>query len=137
MTLRLRPENGKRSLGDLESCSRTRGSTTEAPAQRAWCAGGLQFAVHGGCFANQEITRRLLLSDGGVARLRVYGTGQKDWTATDAKEPLDLVALAFGGACVGFSNAHFGHPNKMIGEMMLERLAFIGEVWVPALNTPM
>lgn len=45
VTLRLRPENGKRSLGDLESCSRTRGSTTEAPAQRAWCAGG--FAVRG------------------------------------------------------------------------------------------
>ncbi|ELK13957.1 Putative allantoicase [Pteropus alecto] len=56
-----------------------------------------------------------LEEDGGVARLRVYGTGQKDWIATDAKEPLDLVALAFGGACVGFSNAHFGHPNKVIG----------------------
>ncbi|XP_006910279.1 probable allantoicase [Pteropus alecto] len=56
-----------------------------------------------------------IFPDGGVARLRVYGTGQKDWIATDAKEPLDLVALAFGGACVGFSNAHFGHPNKVIG----------------------
>ncbi|XP_077912044.1 putative inactive allantoicase isoform X3 [Halichoerus grypus] len=56
-----------------------------------------------------------LEEDGGIARLRVYGTGQKDWTATDPKEPFDLVAIAHGGACVGFSNAHFGHPNNMIG----------------------
>lgn len=26
------------------------------------------------------------------------------------------MAIAFGGVCVGFSNAHFGHPNNMIGE---------------------
>nr|XP_035959307.1 probable allantoicase isoform X2 [Halichoerus grypus] len=56
-----------------------------------------------------------IFPDGGIARLRVYGTGQKDWTATDPKEPFDLVAIAHGGACVGFSNAHFGHPNNMIG----------------------
>ncbi|XP_062066108.1 probable inactive allantoicase [Lepus europaeus] len=56
-----------------------------------------------------------IFPDGGIARLRVYGTGQKDWTATDPKEPVDLVAIAFGGVCVGFSNAHFGHPNNVIG----------------------
>ncbi|XP_012512401.1 PREDICTED: probable allantoicase [Propithecus coquereli] len=56
-----------------------------------------------------------IFPDGGIARLRVYGTGQKDWTAMDPKEPEDLVAIAFGGVCVGFSNAHFGHPNNMIG----------------------
>ncbi|XP_060044562.1 probable inactive allantoicase isoform X2 [Erinaceus europaeus] len=56
-----------------------------------------------------------IFPDGGIARLRVYGTGQKDWTATDPSEPVDLVALSFGGTCVGFSNAHFGHPNNMIG----------------------
>ncbi|XP_042789699.1 probable allantoicase isoform X2 [Panthera leo] len=56
-----------------------------------------------------------IFPDGGIARLRVYGCGQKDWTATDPKEPFDLVAIAHGGACVGFSNAHFGHPNNMIG----------------------
>ncbi|XP_058143915.1 probable inactive allantoicase [Dasypus novemcinctus] len=56
-----------------------------------------------------------IFPDGGIARLRVYGTGQKDWIATDPKEPLDLVALAYGGVCVGFSNAYLGHPNNMIG----------------------
>nr|XP_048295773.1 probable inactive allantoicase isoform X1 [Myodes glareolus] len=56
-----------------------------------------------------------IFPDGGIARLRVYGTGQRDWTSSDSKEPVDLVAIAFGGVCVGFSNAHFGHPNNMIG----------------------
>uniref|UniRef100_A0A8C6G8Z7 Probable inactive allantoicase n=1 Tax=Mus spicilegus TaxID=10103 RepID=A0A8C6G8Z7_MUSSI len=56
-----------------------------------------------------------IFPDGGVARLRVYGTGQRDWAALDSTEPVDLVAIAFGGVCVGFSNAHFGHPNNMIG----------------------
>ncbi|XP_006153583.1 probable allantoicase [Tupaia chinensis] len=56
-----------------------------------------------------------IFPDGGIARLRVYGTGQKDWTATDPKEPVDLAAIAFGGVCVGFSNAQCGHPNNIIG----------------------
>ncbi|XP_070284470.1 probable inactive allantoicase [Myotis yumanensis] len=56
-----------------------------------------------------------IFPDGGVARLRVYGVGHKDWASADPKEPVDLAAMASGGACVGFSNAHFGHPNKMIG----------------------
>ncbi|KAB0347657.1 hypothetical protein FD754_012514 [Muntiacus muntjak] len=41
--------------------------------------------------------------------------GIRDWTAGNPKEPLDLVTIAYGGACVGFSNAHFGHPNNIIG----------------------
>ncbi|XP_008059862.1 probable allantoicase [Carlito syrichta] len=64
-----------------------------------------------------------IFPDGGIARLRVYGAGQKDWTATDLKEPVDLVAIAFGGVCVGFSNAHFGHPNNMIGVGRVKSMA--------------
>lgn len=55
----------------------------------------------------------------------MYGTGQRDWTASDSKEPVDLVAIAFGGVCVGFSNAHFGHPNNMIGEKSSQEPAFM------------
>lgn len=41
VTLRLRPENGKRSLGDLESCSRTRGSTDRGPGAAGLVCGGV------------------------------------------------------------------------------------------------
>ncbi|XP_074144160.1 putative inactive allantoicase isoform X1 [Sminthopsis crassicaudata] len=56
-----------------------------------------------------------IFPDGGLARLRVYGTGQKDWSAADPKELIDLVSMVHGGVCVGFSNAHFGHPKNIIG----------------------
>ncbi|XP_006864035.1 PREDICTED: probable allantoicase [Chrysochloris asiatica] len=70
-----------------------------------------------------------IFPDGGIARLRVYGVGQKDWIATDPKEPLDLVTIAFGGICVGFSNACFGHPNNMIGVGSAKSIA---DGWVTA-----
>ncbi|XP_054422646.1 probable inactive allantoicase [Pteronotus mesoamericanus] len=70
-----------------------------------------------------------LFPDGGVARLRVYGIGHKDWTATDPKEPLDLAAIACGGACVGFSDARFGHPNRMIG---VGQPVSVGDGWETA-----
>ncbi|XP_073752924.1 probable inactive allantoicase isoform X1 [Callorhinus ursinus] len=70
-----------------------------------------------------------IFPDGGIARLRVYGTGQKDWTATDPKEPFDLVTIAHGGACVGFSNAHFGHPNNVIG---VGKARSVADGWEPA-----
>ncbi|XP_032877547.1 probable allantoicase [Amblyraja radiata] len=53
--------------------------------------------------------------DGGIARLRLYGIGHNDWTAVSQKQTVDLVAMTNGGVCVGFSNAHFGHPNNIIG----------------------
>ncbi|KAM9054536.1 LOW QUALITY PROTEIN: putative inactive allantoicase [Megaptera novaeangliae] len=65
---------------------------------------------------------RLTFPDGRIARLRVYGTGQKD-TASDLKEPFDLVTIVYGGACVGFSNAHFGHPNNIRGVGMAKSTA--------------
>lgn len=37
------------------------------------------------------------------------------------------MAIAFGGVCVGFSNAHFGHPNNMIGERATQEPAFMSK----------
>ncbi|XP_026854834.2 allantoicase [Electrophorus electricus] len=61
--------------------------------------------------------------DGGIARLRVYGVGQRDWSTVPAQDEVDLVALVNGGVCVGYSNAHFGHPRNMIGLGRAENMA--------------
>ncbi|XP_066533758.1 allantoicase isoform X2 [Hoplias malabaricus] len=61
--------------------------------------------------------------DGGIARLRVYGVGQRDWSTVSSQEEVDLVALVNGGVCVGYSDAHFGHPRNMIGLGRAENMA--------------
>ncbi|XP_027135110.1 allantoicase [Larimichthys crocea] len=53
--------------------------------------------------------------DGGIARLRVYGVGLRDWSSVASQQDVDLVALTNGGVCLGYSDAHFGHPRNMIG----------------------
>ena len=55
--------------------------------------------------------------DGGVARLRVYGLAVKDWTQmimTNKEMIVDLAAMENGGAVVGWSNMHYGHPRNLI-----------------------
>ncbi|XP_068197981.1 allantoicase [Antennarius striatus] len=66
---------------------------------------------------NKRVThlRLNMHPDGGIARLRVYGVGQRDWSSVSAHQDVDLVALTNGGVCLGFSDAHFGHPRNMIG----------------------
>ncbi len=56
------------------------------------------------------------MADGGIARLKVYGIGKKDWSTVSSRDLVDLVALVNGGVCVGYSDAHYGHPRNMIGE---------------------
>ncbi|KAI3364682.1 hypothetical protein L3Q82_011459 [Scortum barcoo] len=55
--------------------------------------------------------------DGGIARLLWvrYGVGQRDWSSVSTHQDIDLVALTNGGVCLGYSDAHFGHPRNMIG----------------------
>ncbi|KAM3838385.1 allantoicase [Diretmus argenteus] len=67
--------------------------------------------------------------DGGIARLRVYGVGQRDWSSGSAHQEVDLVALTNGGVCLGYSDAHFGHPRNMIG---LGRAANMADGWETA-----
>ena len=52
--------------------------------------------------------------DGGVARLRVYGEIDKDWSAHDAAEVVDLAALLNGATAVAWNDAHFGSPSNML-----------------------
>ncbi|CAL8312074.1 unnamed protein product [Lota lota] len=67
--------------------------------------------------------------DGGVARFRVYGVGQRDWSSVPAHQDVDLVGMANGGVCLGYSDAHFGHPRNMIGP---GRASNMGDGWETA-----
>lgn len=48
--------------------------------------------------------------DGGVARLRVYGRVEKDWTRVKKTQVLDLLAMENGGRLLAASDAHYGSP---------------------------
>uniref|UniRef100_A0A3P8TUE1 Allantoate amidinohydrolase n=1 Tax=Amphiprion percula TaxID=161767 RepID=A0A3P8TUE1_AMPPE len=80
---------------------------------------------------NRRVThiRLNMYPDGGIARLRVYGVGQRDWSSVSTNQLVDLVALTNGGVCLGYSDAHFGHPRNMIG---LGRAANMADGWETA-----
>ncbi|XP_028997716.1 allantoicase isoform X2 [Betta splendens] len=73
----------------------------------------------------QRVThlRLNMYPDGGLARLRVYGVGQRDWSSVPPTQDVDLVALTNGGVCLGYSDAHFGHPRNMIGPGRADNMA--------------
>jgi len=53
--------------------------------------------------------------DGGVARMRVFGVAVPSLPSlTSSLHPLDLSSARLGGVCLGFSDAHYGHPRNMI-----------------------
>ncbi|XP_063079543.1 allantoicase [Engraulis encrasicolus] len=70
-----------------------------------------------------------MFPDGGISRLRVYGVGQRDWSLVSPQEQVDLVAVVNGGVCLGYTDAHFGHPRNMIG---LGRAPNMGDGWETA-----
>ncbi len=49
-----------------------------------------------------------IFPDGGVARLRVYGTVYKDWRTISQSGEIDLLALENGGRPIIANNEHFG-----------------------------
>lgn len=53
--------------------------------------------------------------DGGVARLRVYGSAYFDWSKVGASEEVDLGCIFNGAKSLAWSDAHYGHPDKMLG----------------------
>ncbi|MEE9313249.1 MAG: allantoicase [Rhizobiaceae bacterium] len=67
--------------------------------------------------SNTDVWTHLRLNifpDGGVARLRVFGTIHKDWSKIGTDEVVDLVAQVNGGTGVAWNDAHFGVPANMI-----------------------
>lgn len=52
-----------------------------------------------------------LFPDGGIARLRVYGTISSSLFSPHTQT--DLAAQKNGGICKHFSNAHYGHPSNI------------------------
>jgi allantoicase len=52
--------------------------------------------------------------DGGVARLRVYGTAAFDWLRVSPDEMIDLGYIFHGAKSLAWSDAHYGHPDKML-----------------------
>jgi allantoicase len=62
--------------------------------------------------------------DGGIARLRVHGEVEVDYSR--AKGSLDLAALAWGGIVLGASDQHFGRGENLL---MPGRARNMGDGW--------
>ncbi|MGS1002805.1 allantoicase [Burkholderia glumae] len=55
-----------------------------------------------------------LYPDGGLARLRVYGQPQRDWSRVPAGELVDLAATENGAYLVAANNEHFGAASRLL-----------------------
>ena len=53
--------------------------------------------------------------DGGIARLRVYGAAAFDWGRVTPDEEIDLGFIFHGAKALHWSDAHYGHPDKLLG----------------------
>lgn len=54
-----------------------------------------------------------IFPDGGVARLRVWGRVDPDWSKLAAGETIDLLAMAWGGRGVIANDEHFGRVENL------------------------
>jgi len=82
---------------------------------------------HQGPFTHLRLN---IFPDGGVARLRAYGVAVPK--QPDSPHSLvDLVAAANGGVCIGYSDAHYGHPRNLIKS---GRGVDMGDGWETARN---
>ncbi|MDR5833727.1 allantoicase [Caballeronia sp. LZ034LL] len=64
--------------------------------------------------------------DGGIARLRVYGQPQLDWSRADRNTLVDLGAMENGAYLVGTNNQHFGLASTLL---MPGRGVNMGDGW--------
>ncbi|CAL8395232.1 unnamed protein product [Arctogadus glacialis] len=119
--------------GQLEAVSKLRSETWRVLVPESGLNPGYADSCHNyfrvTCPDRITHLRLNMYPDGGVARFRVYGVGQRDWSSVPAHQEVDLVAMTNGGVCLGYSDAHFGHPRNMIG---LGRSANMGDGWETA-----
>jgi allantoicase len=54
-----------------------------------------------------------IFPDGGVARLRVWGSVAKDWSAAGADERIDLLAMENGGRGIIANDEHYGRIENL------------------------
>jgi allantoicase len=54
-----------------------------------------------------------IFPDGGVARLRVWGRVDKDWSVVDAEARIDLLAMENGGRGIIANDEHFGRVENL------------------------
>ena len=64
--------------------------------------------------------------DGGIARLRLYGTPVRDWTQVVRDEPADLASALSGAVPVAWSDSHYGHPGNLLRP---DKAANMGDGW--------
>jgi allantoicase len=55
-----------------------------------------------------------IFPDGGVARLRAYGTVAPDWSRVARNQEIDLAAVENGGLVTACSDMYFGHRHHLI-----------------------
>lgn len=55
-----------------------------------------------------------IFPDGGIARLRVYGEIQCDWSAKDNSLMHDLISMENGGRPIAWNDAHYGQVSNLI-----------------------
>ncbi|WP_152047237.1 allantoicase [Aureimonas psammosilenae] len=67
--------------------------------------------------------------DGGVARLRVYGTVAKDWSLVGEDKVVNLSAIENGATAIAWNDAHYGHPANMLAP---GRAAVMADGWETA-----
>ncbi|MEM7207648.1 MAG: allantoicase [Pseudomonadota bacterium] len=55
-----------------------------------------------------------IFPDGGVARLRIYGSPEHDWESHDRNSLIDLAASLHGGRAIVCNNEHFGSMHNLL-----------------------